>query len=465
MFKRTLWAVLRKKKRTFLLWVLFSLTTSIILGGLMLKSGIEKAEGGLQSKAKATIQITQANTMIKQGDKVDDKLFEKIIQKKNVESYGTSLEDAVDTNQAALGQETDDEKMSMGGELENTTITIPTNSVFSLDDPKYNADFSSKTVSLSSGVFPKDENQVLVSDDFLERNNKSLGDTFEIIQRDMLNNNKEIRTTVSISGTYKIEQKQTDVAAVRSLDKRNNLYMTTQGVLALRKNYTNIKGSSTVTIPQISLTLSEGSTATSFIHSLEEDGGNYSNISFASSEDEASYFKESIAATKRVITIVLISAISFSSILLFFLMVFSLRERKTEIGILLSLGEKKSKILLQSIVETSMVLSLSLIFVIGVIGPLINLNASSYVNNELIQANQAAEQKKETIVPEILSNSSEQSKEDENSSKKEIEIGNYPKEEILYTLLIIFVVTTGATLLPICHLLRKKPKEILVHLD
>lgn len=146
-----------QKKRTFLLLILFSLTSCIILGGLMLGSGIKEAGGKLQNQMKATIQITQANTMIKQGGKVDDKLFEKLIKENNVESYGTNLEDAVDTNQIPLGEETEEEKMSMGGELEGGTITIPTNSVFSLDDPKYNTDFSSKTVSLNSGSYPQEK--------------------------------------------------------------------------------------------------------------------------------------------------------------------------------------------------------------------------------------------------------------------------------------------------------------------
>lgn len=86
----------------------------------------------------------------------------------------------------------------------------------------------------------------------------------------MLKNNREISTTVTISGTYEIKETQPESATVRSLDKRNNIYMTTQGVLSLRRNYTNIHGNSSVVIPQISLTLSEGNTAASFDKSIKE---------------------------------------------------------------------------------------------------------------------------------------------------------------------------------------------------
>lgn len=153
--------------------------------------------------------------------------------------------------------------------------------------------------------------------------------------------------------------------------------------------------------------------------------------------------------------------ILFALIVIGLIMMLSLRERKYEVGLLLSLGETKINILLQMFLEVAIVLVVSFGISFALSTTVIAPQASAVVNEQM-----------QASMGELSANSSlsmprgDNYVEDESTKlKTEVSIQQTDFKESLIFSSVIFsllaVITCVTTILPTMKIIKRSPKEIL----
>lgn len=134
------------------------------------------------------------------------------------------------------------------------------------------------------------------------------------------------------------------------------------------------------------------------------------------------------------------------------IMILSLRDRKYEIGLLLSLGEKKAAVAVQMLFETVLIGIAAFAIAISISG-----TATPAFSEVLLQQTQSQAEKTEENTGIIFGGNKET---EETKSVEEIQVQSLDTESLLKTGASNLLVITFSTLLPVIWILQKNPKKL-----
>ena len=377
--KRAWLATKTKKGRTALLILVTSAILIFVLAGLTIKNAADSAVESAKSEAGATVTLSvNREAMMKafnpdsdssSDDSSDDSsattsvdlaTAESIAEKDGVASYlftttttATAGDDisAISTSSSSSSDDSSDSNQpSSRGDMEMTSGDFTITGVNSTD---YVSDFTSGTSEIIDGVgITSDtaDNSAVISSDLADANDLSVGDTFTVTTTV---DDTETSYTLTVVGIYENSSTATTAQMMSNASNpQNNIYtnLTTADTM---------KGE-TDTLDSAVYTLSNPEDMDNFVDEVESeiDTDSYS----VTSSDEI--YEQMLSPLNNISSIaqniVILVAIA-GAVILTLIVILSIRERRYEIGVLMSLGENRIKIIGQFFMELFMVTVVSLI--------------------------------------------------------------------------------------------------------
>ena len=381
-FKRAFWNVYKTYKKTILMLIVISVIMTLIISGISLQSASKIATKKAQKSIGAEVDFyPDFNKMMEaefdgsMNDKyiVDNKFVNQLEKSKYVKeieyslmAYATSSYHTGMSDMFAQSGSNPFDVQSDYVDGKEIKFRMPTIYVKSLDKPENEIDFKSEKVKLVDGVYPlesKEDHPVIVSRKFLERNQLKIKQSIEINGGEMGMD----PLSVVIVGTFEVikeggNQKQNGIIPENDLNDYFYSNMKTTQKIRMGKSVDN---QMSIPYESVHVTLTSADDLDAFLNTFKNDMGDTSLIKLSS--DQAS-LSQSLLAIESVgdiaNTMVLVTMVA-SVVILGLLILISLRERKYEIGVLLSLGENKGSLMMQIVMESILIMVVSILLSIG----------------------------------------------------------------------------------------------------
>ncbi|WP_154049706.1 ABC transporter permease [Enterococcus avium] len=401
--KRAIQSLWAKKGRSIIMIAVFSAILIFVLAGLTIRSGADLATTNAKKSVGATVTLsTNREAMFKQSDSEDENSrpdpgsFErtpvnlsdakKIAKLSNVKSYSfeastsadkssgiepiSSDSDASNDSTENTEESTDEQMAGFGGGGAPGGMSQGDFQIKGVSESSSYSEFSAGTASLVEGeaITSEDEgtNNVLIEQSLAEANDLSVGDTFKIKDTD----DKDVEVT--IRGIYKTSDSGDSMSAQFNFMNPSN---------TIFSSYTMVN----------TLTGSEGKTIDSAVYNLEDPKDMDSFVKQAnklidtdtfSLETNDQMYQQMLQPLNNVSSFaknIVILVAAAGVIILTLIIMLSIRERKYEIGVLLSLGESRMKVISQFFVE----IFICMIFALGIAAASGNVVGNA-VGNQLL---------------------------------------------------------------------------------
>ncbi|MGM8138976.1 ABC transporter permease [Enterococcus italicus] len=384
--KRGLLSLWAKKGRTLLLCAVFSAILIFVLAGLTIKSAAEKATENAQNSLGATVTLAasreamfgggQNNTSTSDSSSTDSTSerreftstpvkvsdAEKIAALDNVKSYvlvtsgtataGDGIEPITSSSSTSDSSQQGPGGMGggdMGGNRQTGDFTIT-----GVSSSANYSSFSDGTATLEDGeALTADDagtNNVLIEEILAESNDLSVGDTFKLTDSD-----GENEVTVTVKGIYSTTESASGIAAqVSMLNPVNTIYSYYTLANTLSGN------TDEDTVDSAIYTLSEPSKVTAFTKAAEKviDTDTYDLTTDDQLYQSMITPLENVSSfAKNIVILVAVAGI----IILTLIVMLMIRERRYEIGVLLSMGESRAKMIFQFFTEMFVTMLIALV--------------------------------------------------------------------------------------------------------
>ena len=395
--KRAIQSLWAKKGRSIIMIAVFSAILIFVLAGLTIRSGADLATTNAKKSVGATVTLsTNREAMFKQSDSEDENSrpdpgsvertpvnlsdAKKIAKLSNVKSYSfeastsadksSGLEPISSDSDDSEEESTDEQMAGFGGGGAPGGMSQGDFQIKGVSESSSYSEFSAGTASLVEGEAitsaDEDTNNVLIEQSLAEANDLSVGDKFKIKDSD----DKDVEVT--IKGIYKTSDSGDSMSAQFNFMNPSN---------TIFSSYTMVN----------TLTGSEGKTIDSAVYNLEDPKDMDSFVKQAnklidtdtfSLETNDQMYQQMLQPLNNVSSfaknIVILVAVAGVVILTLIIML-SIRERKYEIGVLLSLGESRMKVISQFFVE----IFICMIFALGIAAASGNVVGNA-VGNQLL---------------------------------------------------------------------------------
>ncbi|MGY3779346.1 ABC transporter permease [Isobaculum melis] len=466
-FKRAILSVGKQLRKSFLVLLLITTVLTMIIVGLSIQKAVDQASQQAKDKMKAemTVQYNMEKLMQSQGKELPDinrDLLEKIKKVKGVTDTQVSLQAYINTNLKEItvgNNEFPDGGMSMSGMPEG--YNMPTNYIYGFDAKKDNENFASEQYKLVDGKMPYEsdaENPVIISKKLAEKNHLKIGDTIKAKGGDSAS--KDI--TYTISGFFETQNvKQNKMMEFNPMSNPDNVFYTTSKVA--EKTMTLDDPSKSIRYENIKVTVDKVENIRKVINELKKDTSiDWDYFSFNSDFDQYDKMTAAIDNVASISTIILWIAGIAGVVVLSLIMILSFRDRKFEIGVLLSMGESKVGIVLQMLTEVLILFICAFGLAIGISSASAEKIGDSLVSNEVETLKKDTESNKKDGNETLMIMGSEQSEQTEAEPIKKINV-TVTNNRVLTTsfalgISIVFI----STLLPLSLVLRKDPKSIML---
>lgn len=382
-FIKRAWLVTKAKKgRTALLILVTSAILIFVLAGLTIKNAAESAVDSAKSKAGATVSLSvNREAMMKafrpdesssdsSSDEgttsVDLSLAQSIAEKEGVSSYyfsSTTTVTAGDNISAISTTSTDSEAtdasdnvdVSSGASQKSGGMKMASGdfTITGVNSTANASDFTSGTSEISEGegiTNNTDDNAAVISSDLADANDLKVGDTFTVIATV---DDKETNYTLKVIGIYEsTSTASTAQMMFNASNPQNNIYtnITTANTMKGKKDV----------LDSAVYTLSNPEELSDFVDEVENeiDTDSYSVVSSDELYEQMLSPLNNISSIAQNIVILVAVA---GAVILTLIVVLSIRERRYEIGVLMSLGEERLKIIGQFFTELFLVTLVSLV--------------------------------------------------------------------------------------------------------
>ena len=384
--KRGLLSLWAKKGRTLLLCAVFSAILIFVLAGLTIKSAAEKATENAQNSLGATVTLAASREAMFGGGQNDTSTSdssstdstserreftstpvkvsdaEKIAALDNVKSYvlvtsgtataGDGVEPITSSSSTSDSSQQGPGGMGggdMGGNRQTGDFTIT-----GVSSSANYSSFSDGTATLEDGeALTADDagtNNVLIEETLAESNGLSVGDTFKLTDSD-----GENEVTVTVKGIYSTTESASGIAAqVNMLNPVNTIYSYYTLANTLSGN------TDEDTVDSAIYTLSEPSKVTAFTKAAEKliDTDTYDLTTDDQLYQSMITPLENVSSfAKNIVILVAVAGI----IILTLIVMLMIRERRYEIGVLLSMGESRAKMIFQFFTEMFVTMLIALV--------------------------------------------------------------------------------------------------------
>ncbi|MFR4287618.1 MAG: ABC transporter permease [Enterococcus italicus] len=389
--KRGLLSLWAKKGRTLLLCAVFSAILIFVLAGLTIKSAAEKATENAQNSLGATVTLAASREAMFGGGQNDTSTSdssstdstserreftstpvkvsdaEKIAALDNVKSYvlvtsgtataGDGIEPITSSDTTSSSSTADSSQQGPGGMGRGGMGGKRQTGDFTITGVSSSADYSSfsdGTATLEDGeALTADDagtNNVLIEETLAESNDLSVGDTFKLTDSD-----GENEVTVTVKGIYSTTESASGIAAqVSMLNPVNTIYSYYTLANTLSGN------TDEDTVDSAIYTLSEPSKVTAFTKAAEKviDTDTYDLTTDDQLYQSMITPLENVSSfAKNIVILVAVAGI----IILTLIVMLMIRERRYEIGVLLSMGESRAKMIFQFFTEMFVTMLIALV--------------------------------------------------------------------------------------------------------
>ncbi|WP_102692890.1 ABC transporter permease [Rummeliibacillus pycnus] len=389
--KRAFYSTKAKKGRTLLLTFVFSAILIFILAGLTIQSASLKATENAKKSMGATVTLTtnmknafkkvNSSSESKSSDNkndrpdpgsfsitpVDLKTINTLAKLDNVSSYSISSSTSVNAKSFDSISSDDQSSTDKSGENQNSQQVGPAGgmrimrmtagdiTIQGTNSTATASKFTNGTAKIIKGVgiTAKDEgtNKAVIETNLAKANNITVGDTIKVTNTE----NEDTVYKLKVVGIYKSSE-TADARSMRieALNPYNAIY--TSYTFANKMKGSEYKD----TADSVVYTLSDPEKMNTFVKQAKKAGLDTDTYSLTTNNQVYEQMIQPLTNVESFAHKIVILVSVAGTVILALIVILMIRERKYEIGVLLSLGEKRKKIISQFFTELLVVLVIAL---------------------------------------------------------------------------------------------------------
>ena len=416
-FNRAYLYIIRKKVRSSILFLIVTLISFFLLSGSVLNTTVNNISKNLYKDVNFGFNIESVD---KSNKEIEKDTLKKIEELKGITTKNYIFSKPVNVEGKKVVQE--NQNITLNDEIKNNSNLVMLNGITA---SKSNIDFKSEVLKLEKGrhIEENDNNKIMIHEKFAELNNVNLGDKIKLSQE-----GKSLE--LEVVGIYSGEKTNT-FNGLSSDFIENTVYTDYKSSQELSNLIANNK------VTSVEYGVEDPTKLDDVIKTVENLGIN--NLMVSKSNKNYELVTSSVESITKITNMIRIGSVVVGVVILSLILMFWVRERTYEIGILLSLGTSKVNLVLQFIVEVILVTIVGLITALG-----IEMTTIKYLASNV--GSIFSEDLPKTIADELMM-----------MSVNGIDIIN-----LVIVMIAIVIISVVVALLPI---LKMKPKKILTNIN
>lgn len=358
MIKNALLSLKKSIGKTILLFVIMFIISNLVIAGFSIRNASSKTINSIKDTFgnEVTLTVNFQNMMGHRGQQENSEqasltveIADELKDLKYVENYNYTVSANVDSNLTAVSTENSQSDQDFGDRKE-----MPSTSDFSIQansTMEYLSEFNDGNYSLISGrlLTKEDENtkNCVIETNLAQENNLDVGDTLTITSTE----DESISLELTIVGIFQIENTDLDVRMM-NFNPVNTIYTD----LSVGKTINNDENLLSSAIYY----LDDPENVEAFEKLVEEETDlDLETYSLNGNNQMFERNSSSIDNMESFATIFLIVVIVAGCTILCLILALTIRNRYYEIGIFLSLGQSKMKIIAQQLIEIGIIAALA----------------------------------------------------------------------------------------------------------
>ena len=416
-FNRAYLYITRKKVRSSILFLIVTLISFFLLSGSVLNTTVNNISKNLYKDVNFGFNIESAD---KSNKEIEEDTLKKIEELKGITTKNHIFSKSVTVEGKKVVQE--NQNITLNDEIKNKSNLVMMNGITA---SKSNIDFKSEVLKLEKGrhIEENDKNKIMIHEKFAELNNINLGEKIKLSQEDET-------LELEIVGIYSGEKTNT-FSGLSSDFIENTVYIDYKSSQELSNLIANNK------VTSVEYGVEDPTKLDDVIKAVEDLGIN--NLMVSKSNKNYELVISSVESITKITNMIRIGSVVVGVVILSLILMFWVRERTYEIGILLSLGISKVNLVLQFIVEVILVTIFGLMIALG-----IEIATIKYLASNV--GSIFSEELPKSIADELMK-----------MSVNGIDIVN-----LVIVMIAIVFISVVVALLPI---LKMKPKKILTNIN
>ena len=416
-FNRAYLYIVRKKVRSSILFLIVTLISFFLLSGSVLNTTVNNISKNLYKDVNFGFTIESID---KSNKEIEKDTLKKIEELKGITTKNYIFSKSVVVEGKKVVQE--NQNITLNDEIKNKSNLVMMNGITA---SKINIDFKSEVLKLNKGrhIEENDNNKIMIHEKFAELNKVNLGDKIKLSQEGKI-------LELEIVGIYSGEKINTFNGL--SSDFIENTVYTDYNSSQKLLDYT-----SNNRVTSVEYGVNNPTKLDDIIRSVESLGIN--NIAVSKSNKNYEIVTSSVESITKITNMIRIGSVVVGVVILSLILMFWIRERTYEIGILLSLGTSKVNLVLQFIFEVILVTIFGLMIALG-----IEMTTIKYLASNV--GSIFSEDLPKSIADELMK-----------MSVNGIDIVN-----LVIVMIAIVIISVVVALLPI---LKMKPKKILTQIN
>ena len=416
-FNRAYLYIIRKKVRSSILFLIVTLISFFLLSGSVLNTTVNNISKNLYKDVNFGFNIESAD---KSNKEIEKDTLKKIEELKGITTKNYIFSKPVVVEGKKVVQE--NQNITLNDEIKNKSNLVMMNGITA---SKSNIDFKSEVLKLEKGrhIEENDKNKIMIHEKFAELNNVNLGDKIKLSQEGKI-------LELEVVGIYSGEKTNT-FNGLSSDFIENTVYTDYNSSQQLLNLITNNK------VTSVEYGVEDPTRLDDVIKTVENLGLN--NLLVSKSNKNYELITSSVESITKITNMIRIGSVVVGVVILSLILMFWVRERTYEIGILLSLGTSKVNLVLQFIIEVLLVMIFGLMIALGIEMTTIKYlasNVGSIFSEDL---------------PKIIGD-----------ELTKISINGSDITDMIVVLITIVIISVIVALLPI---LKMKPKKILTQIN
>ena len=416
-FNRAYLYIIRKKVRSSILFLIVTLISFFLLSGSVLNTTVNNISKNLYKDVNFGFNIESED---KSNKEIEKDTLKKIEELKGVTTKNYIFSKPVTVEGKKVVQE--NQNITLNDEIKNNSNLVMMNGITA---SKSNIDFKSEVLKLEKGrhIEENDKNKIMIHEKFAQLNNVNLGDKIKLSQE-----GKTLE--LEIVGIYSGEKTNT-FNGLSSDFIENTVYTDYKSSQELSNLIANNK------VTSVEYGVEDPTKLDDVIKAVENLGIN--NLMVSKSNKNYELVTSSVESITKITNMIRIGSVVVGVVILSLILMFWVRERTYEIGILLSLGTSKVNLVLQFIVEVLLVTIFGLMVALG-----IEIATIKYLASNV--GSIFSEELPKSIADELM----------------KISVNGIDIVNLVIVMIAIVVISVVVALLPI---LKMKPKKILTNIN
>lgn len=368
MLKNAIAYILRKRNRTIIVFIILTVVLSCLYSCLNITKSISNLEKNLYKISNTSLSIIKNN-----GDTFETNQFKELDNIKEIKEIITTYDGLARTTNIKVVDGTQlVERDDLSDEAQNMLSVEATNN-------------SEKDNLFSSGVFTiikgrhinnNDRGKILIHKELAEKNNLKLNDKIKLELIDFNNSEKKLEYEFEIIGIF-IGKKQEKYTGLSSDFSENMVFIDYESSQKTLNKPENNK-----IVNKLAIFSDSSENTKVALNKIKKIKINWSQYSVSSDNHVFEETLESVDGIKHIIKIMTYSIMIGGITVLSLILILWLRERIHEIGILLSIGISKIKIVTQFILELLFISLPSFVLSLFIGNVILNIIVGGFMNSD-----------------------------------------------------------------------------------